>query len=57
MRVLQVWAQGGADLELPSDSCVGHRDHIHPQLPALLPVPLPGSPPGGGHHDEHDQSL
>ena len=53
----QVRAQEGADLELSSGGCVWHNSCLHPPLPPLLPVPLPGGLCSGRCHDEHSQSL
>lgn len=55
--VPQVRAQEGADLELSSGGCVRHNSCLHPHLPPLLPVPLPGGLCSGRSHDEHSQSL
>lgn len=53
----QVRAQEGADLELSSGGCVWHNSCLHPYLPPLLPVPIPGGLCSGRCHDEHSQSL
>ncbi|XP_038279382.1 solute carrier family 22 member 12 isoform X1 [Canis lupus familiaris] len=54
--VAKVWAQAGADLELPSDGHVRHGGRLCPHLPRVLPVPLPGGLCRGRRHDEHRHS-